>query len=90
MVLRKIGVEEELMLVDPDTGFLASISRGALQAHEQSGADDGPPVEAELFLQQLETQTPPCTTLDHTVNQIRLVCSSGLRAASNKNTPSVA
>ena len=63
MVLRKIGVEEELMLVDPDTGFLASVSRGALQAHEQSGGD-GPPVEAELFLQQLETQTPPCTTLD--------------------------
>lgn len=32
----------------------------------------------------------PCTTLDHTVNQIRLLCAMGLREATIKNTPSVA
>src|SRR6266446_4134210 len=34
--------------------------------------------------------TPPCTTLDQTVNQIRLLWATGLRAASIRKTPSVA
>jgi gamma-glutamyl:cysteine ligase YbdK (ATP-grasp superfamily) len=33
--MRKIGVEEELMLVDPRTGRLAAVSGKALRAHEQ-------------------------------------------------------
>ena len=33
---------------------------------------------------------PPCTTLDQTVNQIRLRFASGSRAAMRRNTPSVA
>jgi hypothetical protein len=33
---------------------------------------------------------PPCTTLDHTVNQMILLCASGFREAMSKNTPSVA
>src|SRR5262245_282489 len=32
----------------------------------------------------------PCTKLDQTVNQIRLLCASGSREAIIKNTPSVA
>lgn len=31
-----------------------------------------------------------CTTLDHTANQMRLTCASGLRLAINRDTPSVA
>ncbi len=31
-----------------------------------------------------------CTTLEHTVNQIRLTFASGRRAAFQRNTPSVA
>src|ERR1022692_419708 len=33
---------------------------------------------------------PPCTMLDHTVNQIRLRCARGFREATTRNTPSVA
>ena len=33
---------------------------------------------------------PPWTTLDHTVNQIRLRWASGSREAQSRNTPSVA
>lgn len=74
MALRKIGIEEELMLVDPETGFLASLATQALRAHEEAhgeGGGQGPPVEAELFLQQLETQTPPCLTLDELDREVR-------------------
>ena len=34
--------------------------------------------------------TTACTTLDHTVNQIRLMLASGRRAAFQRNRPSVA
>ncbi len=55
MSLRKIGVEEELMLVDPTTGQLTAVSQSAVLANEASEE-----VEHELFLQQIETSTPPC------------------------------
>ena len=42
------------------------------------------------FTNDCTAMIPPCTTLDHTVNQMRLKCASGLRDATNKNTPSVA
>src|SRR5680860_731876 len=63
-----MGVEEELMLVDPDTGALRAVSHRALAAHREDvglqesddfGADAG--LEQELFLQQIETGTAPCT-----------------------------
>ena len=52
---RKIGVEEELMLVDPTTGQLTAVSQSAVLANDASEE-----VEHELFLQQIETSTPPC------------------------------
>ena len=58
MDVRKLGVEEELMLVDPATGMLTAVAAHALRAHETDGSADAP-VEAELFLQQIESQTPP-------------------------------
>lgn len=66
--MRKIGVEEELMLVDPRTGELAALSSRALRAHEEltrrEGAEqDEDRVEQEAFLQQIETATAPCTDL---------------------------
>jgi glutamate---cysteine ligase / carboxylate-amine ligase len=68
--VRTLGVEEELLLVDPDTGRLAEVSQRALQAH--SAEVDGVPaagkrstdVEQELFLQQIETASVPCKSLD--------------------------
>jgi glutamate---cysteine ligase / carboxylate-amine ligase len=65
--MRKIGVEEELMLVDPDTGELAAVSSKALRAHEEMAQQDPATeedlVDQEAFLQQIETATKPCTGL---------------------------
>lgn len=52
------------MLVDPATGMLTAVAGSALRAHEQDGTDGDAPVEAELFLQQLESQTPPTADLE--------------------------
>jgi glutamate---cysteine ligase / carboxylate-amine ligase len=68
-----VGVEEELMLVDPETGRLTAVAQRALRARAEAEAEDrlelegkfeGSGVEAELFLQQIETTTPPCDTMD--------------------------
>jgi glutamate---cysteine ligase / carboxylate-amine ligase len=65
--MRKIGVEEELMLVHPDTGELAAVSSKALRAHEEMAQEDPATdeelVDQEAFLQQIETATKPCTGL---------------------------
>lgn len=81
MSLRKIGVEEELMLVDTGTGELTAVSQKAVRAHEQ-GSDQvavgvgleaqEPGVEQELFLQQIETTTTPCGSVDALAEEIRL------------------
>ncbi|MCW2711621.1 MAG: YbdK family carboxylate-amine ligase [Marmoricola sp.] len=55
MPVRKVGVEEELMLVAPETGMLTGISRSAVSANETDVE-----VGEELFLQQIETSTAPC------------------------------
>ena len=77
---RKVGVEEELMLVDPDTWALTAVSQKAVRAHEQ-GHDQMalglardvamPEVEQELFLQQIETATAPCTAVSDLDAEIR-------------------
>ncbi|HET6627986.1 MAG TPA: glutamate--cysteine ligase [Nocardioidaceae bacterium] len=81
MSVRKIGVEEELMLVDPGTGELTAVSQKAVRAHEQ-GSDQvavgvgmegqEPGVEHELFLQQIETTTTPHESVDDVAEEIRL------------------
>jgi glutamate---cysteine ligase / carboxylate-amine ligase len=67
MSVRKIGVEEELMLVDPDTGYLTAVAEPAVLAKEDAPTE----VEQELFLQQLETSTSPCATADDLAGGIR-------------------
>ena len=73
MSIRKLGVEEELLLVDPDTGRLTAVAEHAIRKHEgKDGAgDDEPDVERELFRQQIETMTDPCETLDDLEEQLR-------------------
>ncbi len=73
--MRKIGVEEELMLVDPQTGELAAVAKQALRAHEelvrQEDQDvDEDIVDQEAFLQQIETATKPCTDLSELADEI--------------------
>ena len=67
---RLVGVEEELMLVDPATGRLTGVASRALRAHEEDGRADAP-VEAELFLQQIESQTPPTTDVTEIATHLR-------------------
>ena len=62
MSVRKIGVEEELLLVDPSTGHLTAVAESAVLANETAEE-----VEQELFLQQIETSTPPCEKADDLV-----------------------
>jgi carboxylate-amine ligase len=64
---RKIGVEEELMLVD-GTGQVTAVGRSAVLAQ---AATEEPGVEPELFLQQLETATSPCTGADELAAALR-------------------
>jgi carboxylate-amine ligase len=66
MSIRTVGVEEELMLVDPDTGHLKAVSPRAVRANDTDAE-----VEHELFLQQIETSTPPCSTAEDLVRGIR-------------------
>ncbi len=92
MAVRTVGVEEELMLVDPDTGHLAAVATSALRAARPGprgdtggeSADDpagdpgaGVEVQPELFSQQLETATRPCLEAEDLMTGIR----AGRRAA---------
>jgi len=90
---RKVGVEEELLLVDPDTGRTRAVADRALRVRRdvgddevvdrpgagvEDGSDEVAEVESELFRQQLETMTEPCTSLDDLAAQLstgrRTVC----------------
>ena len=97
--MRKIGVEEELMLVDPDTGALAAVSSKALRAHEQltreesSGEEqrrEEERVDQEAFLQQIETATKPCTDLGDLAAEIVLGRQAAGRAAREAGAAAVA
>jgi carboxylate-amine ligase len=80
MGLRTMGVEEEFLLVDPETGRPLAVAAAVLAA-QQADADADPAgrsasgsrsgtVEAELQSQQIETSTVPCTGLDELMREI--------------------
>jgi glutamate---cysteine ligase / carboxylate-amine ligase len=69
--LRSVGVEEELLLVEPDTGrpraLAGTILHAARQAESGPGGapgaaapDAAQALESEMQLQQLESNTQPC------------------------------
>lgn len=62
MTLRRAGVEEELLLIDPDSGRLLAVSDRAMQAAPDVGEEAV--VDQELFLQQIETGTAAHADLD--------------------------
>ncbi|MGA8211601.1 MAG: glutamate-cysteine ligase family protein, partial [Nocardioidaceae bacterium] len=66
MTGRTVGVEEELMLVHPETGRLVAVSSAAVAANHSDVE-----VEQELFLQQIETSTPPCATAQELRDGVR-------------------
>jgi carboxylate-amine ligase len=67
MERRTVGIEEEFLLVGPSDGGPRATATAVLGASERSRTD----VEAELQLQQVETGTQPCRSLDDLEKQVR-------------------
>lgn len=61
MSSRSVGVEEEFLLVEPETGRPKAVAGTVLQAAGRAAGSD---LEAELQQQQLETNSRPCQSLD--------------------------
>jgi carboxylate-amine ligase len=94
MSLRSVGVEEELLLVDPATGRPRAVAGTALQEIRQAdpeqdhgpstgtgGDDAAEALELELQRQQLETNTQPCRALDDLGRELRRCRASAADAA---------
>ena len=61
---RTVGVEEEMLVVDPASGRPVPMATAVLDEDPRGGdASEETPVEAELMLQQVEMQTEPCSSL---------------------------
>jgi glutamate---cysteine ligase / carboxylate-amine ligase len=82
MTVRSVGVEEELLLVDPDTGQPRAVAETAMRAIKRAEAAEEEPDEPaddeaaqsldfELQRQQLETNTKPCRDLGELGREVR-------------------
>jgi len=84
MSVRSFGVEEELLLVAPETGQPRAVAGTVLQTlqHEVTASGGGPggrgggheaadALESELQQQQMETNTRPCRSLDELDREVR-------------------
>jgi carboxylate-amine ligase len=69
MDVRTIGVEEELLLVEPATGRPRAVSGVLLRG--AGVEDDGEHIHNELQLEQVEIDTRPSTTLDDLAGEVR-------------------
>jgi glutamate---cysteine ligase / carboxylate-amine ligase len=92
---RSVGVEEELLLVEPDTGRPAAVAGSVMRAAGQAaagpdpepGRDAGPQdhqgaeLDFELQLQQLETNTEPYRALDDLGDELRRCRAAAASAA---------
>jgi glutamate---cysteine ligase / carboxylate-amine ligase len=87
-----VGVEEELLLVEPRTGRPQAVAGTVLQAARQAAesdadadqdGDNGPALEYELQQQQLETNSRPCRSLDDLHRELRR-CRASAAAAAGK------
>ena len=90
MGVRSVGVEEELLLVEPGTGRPRAVAAAVLAAGDAAtaagpapGPGDGQEqeLEYELQLQQVETSTRPCTTLDELEGELRRARAAAAEAA---------
>src|SRR3954447_12008928 len=75
MDVRTVGVEEELLLVDPGTRAVTARSAEVLKANREHGSGRAPlastdELDQELFLHQIETRTDPTTDLDDVARQL--------------------
>ncbi|HEX6149657.1 carboxylate-amine ligase [Nocardioides sp.] len=83
--VRKVGVEEELLLVDPATGELRALSRRVLHEHRASTAgrrDEAfTDLDEELLQHMVETRTAPDTELAKIGDQLRAARRTAIDAA---------
>lgn len=83
--LRKVGVEEELLLVHRETGELANAAGSVLHEHrtERSPEAEAAPqdLEGELLRHMVETHTDPATDLDEVCRQLREARRTAITAA---------
>ena len=75
MTVRTVGVEEEYLLVDPDSGRPRAVAHAAL------AAGSGTQLTAELQREQLESATRPCATLTEVGAELRRARAGAARAA---------
>lgn len=66
-----MGVEEELLLVDVDSGVPVALAARLLRADERTPHSPDGMLEAELQQQQIETGTETCETLAEVDQQVR-------------------
>jgi carboxylate-amine ligase len=68
MAARSVGVEEELLLVDPDSGQALALSTAVLR---RIAEPDDVALTSELTRQQIETNTRPCMSLEELAGEVR-------------------
>ncbi|MDQ2791887.1 MAG: carboxylate--amine ligase [Pseudonocardiales bacterium] len=68
---RSVGVEEELLLVDPDSGRALALAAAVLRDAGDGGKPADQPLTSELTRQQVETNTRPRTSLDDLASEVR-------------------
>ena len=68
---RSVGVEEEFLLVEPESGQPRAVAGTVLAAARQAAGPAGAALEFELKQQQLETNSEPCRTLGELYREIR-------------------
>jgi glutamate---cysteine ligase / carboxylate-amine ligase len=90
---RSVGVEEELLLVEPETGQPRAVAGTVLQEARRAAADqasdDAASLELELQQQQLETNSQPCHSLSDLHRELRR-CRAVAAAAAAKAGAQVA
>jgi glutamate---cysteine ligase / carboxylate-amine ligase len=83
--VRKVGVEEELLLVDPLTGELANAAGAVLHEHRTEHGDDAgsaaEDLEGELLRHMVETHTDPSDDLAEIDRELRRARRTALWAA---------
>jgi carboxylate-amine ligase len=97
MDVRSVGVEEELLLVEPGTGRPRAVAAAVLRAStgpghapDSGGPDPGQELEHELQLQQVETSTRPCSTLEELEGELREARAAAAEAAARVGVQVVA
>ena len=94
-IVRRLGVEEELLLVDPESGVPTSSSSTLLRIASSADLDDSGTISAELQQQQIEIDTEATSSLVELADQLRdarrrlaqLADRSGARVAAIATSP---